>query len=223
MTTKFIITLSTLGLVTHLLFNPTLAEETTPPISGPQSSATAPPATTETVKPATDTATKSTESSAAKQLAPGSVKNPELETAVKGYIEAWQKKDFKTMRNYENWDGGTTLDEIGYIKALDTDFQIRTWQITQIKPEADTNNEFKVLVLIAHTPPKEVAAFIPAGQTVRSTLNQWWRKDGDKYVHLFNIERRNLLRYNAPGAVPPATDKNQKDDNAKPAEKTKTE
>ncbi len=223
MTTKLIITLSTLGLVTHLLFNPTLAEATTPPISGPQSST---PATTETAKSATDTATKSTaqeESSATKQLAPGSVKNPELETAVKGYIEAWQKKDFKTMRNYENWDGGTTLDEIGYIKALDTDFKIHTWKITQTKPEADSNNEFKVLVLTTHSPPKEVAAFIPAGQTVRSTLNQWWRKDGDKYVHLFNIERRNLLRHNTPGAIPPAIDDRKKDDNAKPAEKTKAE
>lgn len=217
MTTKFIITLSTLGLVTHLLFNPTLAEETTPPTPNPQPSATEKPATDTTAKPAAQE-----KSPATNKLAPGSVKNPELEAAVKGYIEAWQKKDFKTMRNYENWDEGTTLDEIGYIKALDTDFQIHTWKITQIKPEADTNNEFKVLVLIAHTPPKEVAAFIPAGQTVRSTLNQWWRKDGDKYVHLFNIERRNLLRYNAPGAVPP-TDNNKKDNNAKPAEKTKAE
>lgn len=189
-----ILTITSLYLGIHLLLNPTLtlAESTTPPptdkVQQPPSKETPPAQPSSTNNQTVDKATP-----AKKPPAPV-INNPALEKAVGGYIEAWQKKDYKTMYTYESWEGGETLDDIGYIKALDTNFTIHTWQITKVQPLNEQGDEFKVLVLVTHNPPTEIAAMVPAGQTVRSTLNQWWRKQGDKFVHQFNIERKTLLQ-----------------------------
>ncbi len=124
----------------------------------------------------------------------------ELKNTVSDYFKSWQNKDFKAMLTYENWEGGSPLDEIGYLKAIDTDFTIHQWQVTQIHPSKD-GGEYKVLILVTHNPPKQVAALLPPGKTVRSTLSQWWKQEGDKYVHLFNVERDRLLK---PMEQPPA-------------------
>lgn len=131
-----------------------------------------------------------------------SEKNPVLETTVRNYMEAWQKQDYKTMRSYESWEGGEELDETTYLKTRDTHFKIDTWKITRMFPSE--GNEYKVLVLITHNPPKEIASFVPMGQMVRSTLNLWWKKQGEKFVHLFHIERQRVLQTSPPPGTPPS-------------------
>lgn len=84
---------------------------------------------------------------------------------------------------------------------MDADFKIHEWKITQMKPV--DNGEYKVLVLVSHNVPKQVAAFVPPGKTVNSTLNQWWKKQGDKFVHLFHIERKRLMPTPPPTQLAP--------------------
>lgn len=127
-------------------------------------------------------------------------KNAVLEATVGKYMEAWQKQDYKTMRSYESWEGGEELDENNYLKTRDANFKIDTWKITKVFPAE--GNQYKVLVLITHNPPKEIAGFVPMGQMVRSTLNLWWTKQGEKFMHLFHIERQKLLQTAPPPGMP---------------------
>jgi len=141
--------------------------------------------------------TQAATSEEASKTSKAKIANPALETTVTHYMQAWQKQDYKSMRSYESWEGGQKLDEIGYLKTIDTDFKIHTWEITKMQPSQNPD-EYQVLVLVTHNPPKQIAAFVPLGRTVRSTLNQWWRRQGDKFVHLFHIERQRLLRPMSP-------------------------
>ncbi len=115
-----------------------------------------------------------------------------LKSAALNYAQAWHKQDFKTMYGYEDWEGGPTLDEAHYIRKFDIDFKIQDdLVITQVNPL--DNGEYNVLVLVSHNVSKRVAAFVPKGKTVKSTLNQIWKKKGNKFVHLFHIERERLM------------------------------
>lgn len=117
-------------------------------------------------------------------------KVPALESTVANYVTAWQKDDFKAMRQYENWEGGSELNETGYIQAFDSNFHITEWKITKVEDLGDA--QYKVLVLVTHTPPSQVASLLPAGKTVRSTLVQFWKKQGEQFVHQYNIEKQML-------------------------------
>jgi hypothetical protein len=117
-----------------------------------------------------------------------------LKSVVAQYVTAWQKQDFETMhRQFENWEGGEKLNMIKYIQSFDAKFQLQNWTITKIEP-AD-NNEYKVLVLVSHSLPAKIAALVNRNQTVKSTMVQWWRKEGDKFVHLFHIEQERHMKY----------------------------
>ena len=137
--------------------------------------------------PSTDKAQKK-EPSADK--APASGKR--FETTIDNYMKAWKKQDFKTMRDYESWEGGAELGEVKYIQSFDADFRVYNWNI--IKKEAIGNDEYKVWLLMDYNPPKQVASFLPPGKkTVRGTRIQYWKKQGDKFVHLFHIERKRFM------------------------------
>ncbi|MCK5878044.1 MAG: hypothetical protein KAG43_10440 [Candidatus Marithrix sp.] len=123
-------------------------------------------------------------------------KYPALKNTIADYMNAWQKQDLKTMRGYENWEGGDELNEIGYIKAFNTDLNISKWQITKVEELA--NNEYKILVLITHNPPAKIAPLVKKGLTVNSTLIQWWKKQDDKFVHLFHVERKRIKEMMSP-------------------------
>jgi len=127
--------------------------------------------------------------------------DPVLKTAVEDYTKAWQKRDFETMYDHEDWEGGMTLSQDKYAESFDADFKIHNWKITKAIPVKEQKDTYTVLVLITHNPPKQVAAFIPAGKTVRSTLRQWWQKKEGKFVHLFNIEREELAKMGMPPEV----------------------
>jgi hypothetical protein len=116
---------------------------------------------------------------------------PALKSAIDAYVKAWQAQDFKTMRGLESWEGGDEPSEIKYLQAFDADFHIYEWKITKLEPQAD--GQMKVLVLVSHNVNKQFAALAPDVKAVNSTLIQWWKKEGDKYVHLFNVERQNLM------------------------------
>ena len=113
-----------------------------------------------------------------------------LKETVSKYMKAQKAQDFKAMRPFENWEGGEVLDDVKYIQSFRRNFQIDQLKITRIKKEK--NGEYKVLVWVTHNPPKEFAAYIPQGKTVRSTLVQWWKKQDGKFLHLFHIERERL-------------------------------
>jgi hypothetical protein len=117
-------------------------------------------------------------------------KMPVLESTVGQYVSAWQKDDFKTMLRYENWEGGSELNEIAYIQSFDGGFHISEWKITKVEDLG--NDQYKVLVLITHTPPSQVASLIPEGRMVRSTLVQFWKKQGEQFVHQYNVEKQEL-------------------------------
>jgi len=119
---------------------------------------------------------------------------PEMVKAIGTYMDAWQKQDFATMHSLENWKSANPLNLTQYIQSFDSDFRVHSWKVTKIAKEG-VEGEHRVLVLITHNPPKQVAALIPAGKTVRSTLIQWWEQDKDKKVsHLFHVENRRLLK-----------------------------
>ncbi|MFK5969018.1 MAG: hypothetical protein QM487_02705 [Candidatus Marithrix sp.] len=119
-------------------------------------------------------------------------KHPALKNTIAGYMDAWKKQDFDTMYAYESWESGKQLKKgRDYLMSFRKDLQIHTWKVTKVKPL--DNNEYKVLVLISHNPPKRMMKFIKEGTTVNSTLNQWWKEQDGKFVHLLNLEReRNL-------------------------------
>ncbi len=146
---------------------------------------------------------------------------PALKSAIDGYVKAWQDQDFKTMRSLESWEGGDEPSEVKYLQAFDADFHIFEWKITRLEPQAD--GQMKVLVWISHNVNKQFAALAPNVKSVNSTLIQWWKKDGEKYVHLFNIERQNLMQMMP--QMPPSADKNKgTDDKTEPkAEEPKKE
>jgi hypothetical protein len=127
--------------------------------------------------------------------------DPVLKTAVEDYTKAWQKRDFDTMYGHEDWQGGATLKKDQYEQAFDADLKIHNWKVTRVLPMPDQKDTFIVLVLITHNPSKQVAAFVPPGLTVRSTLRQWWQKKEGKFVHLFNIEREELAKMGMPPEV----------------------
>lgn len=135
---------------------------------------------------------------------------PALKSAVEAYIKAWQDQDFKTMRSLESWEGGEEPSELRYLQAFDADFRIYEWKITRL--EAQENGQIKMLVWIKHNVNKQFSALAPDVKSVNSTLIQWWKKEGEKYVHLFNIERQNLMNM-MPSLpqTPPATDKEDGD------------
>jgi len=128
-------------------------------------------------------------------------KMPVLESTVGKYMEAWQKQEFNTMRGYESWEGGEELNEVKYIQSFDSNFKIHSWKVTKV--EKVENDEYQVLVLISHNPPKQVASMLPPGRTVNSTLIQWWKKQGDNFVHLLHLERKRLLQPSLPQPAQP--------------------
>ena len=125
---------------------------------------------------------------------------PNLETSVDNYMTAWQKQDFITMNQDESWEGGEELNNIQYIQSFESDFRIHNWKVTRMQ-EID-NDQYKVLILIRHTLPKQIAGFLPPGHTVRSTRLQWWKKQGDKFVHLYHIENQKLIELIVPQQPP---------------------
>lgn len=116
---------------------------------------------------------------------------PDLSKTVNEYMAAWQKYEFDKMEPYENFAGGENLSGFHYMQTFDANFGLSEWKITRI--QAQENDEFLVLVLVQHNPPKHVAQFVPKGKKVRSTLRQYWKKQGDGYVHLFHVEKQRLL------------------------------
>jgi hypothetical protein len=114
-----------------------------------------------------------------------------LKKIVGDYFAAWQKHDYKAMWPLENWEGGEKLDEIKYIQSFDANFKLHSW--TPTKVEVNNNNEYKVLVLISHNLPANIAALVGKDRAVNSTVVQWWKKQGDTFVHLYNLERERAM------------------------------
>jgi hypothetical protein len=115
----------------------------------------------------------------------------ELKKTVGAYMAAWEKEEYDKMQPYESFEGGKELKAFHYIQSFTPDFGLSNWQVSKIKPEA--NDEYLVLVMVMHNPPKQIATRLPEGKKVRSTLRQYWKKQGDSYVHLFHIEKQRLL------------------------------
>ena len=122
---------------------------------------------------------------------PGSEATLKLETTVEAYMTAWKKQDFATMLTYEDWAGGNKLTLVQYIQSFEANYNIQDWKVMRMQDVE--NNEYKVLILVRHSPPKQVAAFLPEGKMVKSTRYQWWQKQGDKFVHLYHIETKKLI------------------------------
>jgi len=131
----------------------------------------------------------------AKKAVPSEKPSPDitlLKETVSKYIIAQKKQDFKAMRSFESWEGGDVLDDVKYIQSFRSNFQIEQWKITQMKL---IDGEYRVFIWVTHNPPKEMAGYLAPGKTVRSTLVQWWKKQNDKFVHLFHIERKRLMKW----------------------------
>ena len=124
---------------------------------------------------------------------------PALVATVSQYVEAWQKQDFKTMRGFESWAEGPELNEVDYIRKFDADFQMHEWKVTKVDPQKE-EGVYRVLVLVSHNLPKQIASLIPNGgeKKVKSTISQLWKKQGDKFIHLFNIERAQTMQFSTP-------------------------
>ncbi|MEK7990398.1 MAG: hypothetical protein VSS52_005280, partial [Thiotrichaceae bacterium] len=114
----------------------------------------------------------------------------DLEEAVGNYMSLWSKQDIRAMYKLENWEGGEELDEISYIQEFKKDLEIYDWRVSLVQQEG--GGVHKVLIVIKHNPPKHVRAFVAKGIKLSSTLSQWWKKDGDKYAHLYNVEQQRL-------------------------------
>ncbi|OQW93667.1 MAG: hypothetical protein BWK79_09925 [Beggiatoa sp. IS2] len=127
--------------------------------------------------------------------------DPNFKKTVEDYMKSWKEGNFKIMYHHEDWEGGATIAQDKYAETFDADFKIHEWEITRTLPIEDRKDAYKVLVLIKHNPSKQVAAFVPPGMTVRSTLRQWWQKKDDKFVHLFNVERAELAKLGMPPEV----------------------
>jgi len=115
-----------------------------------------------------------------------------LKSVVAEYVAAWQKEDFETMLQFENWEKGEKLSLIKYIQSFDAKFSIKEWQITKVEPA--NNNEYEVLVLVSHNLPEKIVALV-GNKMVKSTMRQWWRKEGEKFVHLFFIEQERHMQF----------------------------
>ena len=214
---QFVMTLSGLCLGLSLLFNYSVAEVDTPAKTPPVKDSVAEvdtpaktPPVSEEVAPKAAPAPDDKAKSSPKPVLPKKPqllgKMPLLEKTVAEYVTAWQKEDFKAMRPVENWEGGDALGETKYIQNFKADFKIETWKITKIE-KAKGKDEYKVLVLISHNMPKHIVALVSKGKnTVNSTLVQWWKKEGDKFVHLFHIERDRIM---SPFTSPPADSKSK--------------
>lgn len=124
---------------------------------------------------------------------------PALVASVSQYVEAWQKQDFKTMRGFESWAEGPEWNEVDYIRKFDADFQMHEWKVTKVDPQKE-EGVYRVLVLVSHNLPKQIASLIPNGgdKKVKSTIAQLWKKQGDKFIHLFNIERSQTMQFATP-------------------------
>ncbi|EDN67949.1 secreted protein [Beggiatoa sp. PS] len=167
---RLAITLSSLCLGMGLLFNHSIA-------SVADEATSVPPA-----------APAKTEVPPAKKTPPEMVL---LKETVAKYVIAWRNRDFKAMRLFENWEEGEELDDIKYIQSFNADFAIDEWKITRIAK--GENDEYQVLVWITHNVPKDAPTFVPRNKKLRSTLVQWWKKQGGQFVHLFHIENKRLL------------------------------
>jgi hypothetical protein len=166
---RFTVTLSSLVLGMSLLFNHSIADEATSAEQTQQ-------------PPAKEKAAPS------KKLSPDTVSLIEI---VGKYVEAWHNKDFDAMRLFENWEGGKELGRVEYIQSFSSSFKVHTWKVTKIGTLG--TDRYQVLVLITHNVPDDIAGLVPPGKTVRSTLLQWWKKEGDKFMHLYNIEKQELM------------------------------
>lgn len=124
---------------------------------------------------------------------------PALVATVSQYVEAWQKQDFKTMRGFESWAEGPEWNEVDYIRKFDADFHMHEWKVTKVDPQKE-EGVYRVLVLVSHNLPKQIASLIPNGneKKVKSTISQLWKKQGDKFIHLFNIERAQTMQFATP-------------------------
>lgn len=119
-----------------------------------------------------------------------------LKENVGKYMTAWQEIDYKTMYGLESWEGGEKLGDMKYIQEFNADFKIYEWKITYIKRLEE--DHYKVLVLVYHNPdqkfmmqiPKDKKADIPKDIKLRSTMRQWWKKQGDQFVRLFYKSRQ---------------------------------
>lgn len=127
----------------------------------------------------------------------------DLVKTVQNYMTAWKKQDYSAMQKYESFDQDKKLELHEYIRAFDGNFGIGEWRVTRVFPELGQNEEYRVLVWLTHNPTGRVASFFSKGKKVRSTLTQWWRKQDDKYVHLYHVERRRLMNMKPP--MPKAT------------------
>ncbi|MDM8557707.1 hypothetical protein [Candidatus Parabeggiatoa sp. HSG14] len=165
---RFAATLSSLVLGMSLLFNHSIADEAT---------------SVEKTQPPPATAKSS------KKLSPDAALL--IETVGK-YMEAWHNKDFEAMRFFESWEGGKELGRVEYIQSFAASFKVHTWKVTKIGTLGV--DKYQLLVLITHSVPADIAGLVPMGKTVRSTLLQWWKKEGDKFVHLYNIEKQELMK-----------------------------
>ncbi|HIE02568.1 MAG TPA: hypothetical protein EYP59_20160 [Thiotrichaceae bacterium] len=178
-----------------LLFNPCVADEATPipaetmPQSAEQQETVVPEKSSPNEE--AETALKEDEP---EEPSPNEV--PEitlLKDTVGEYITAWQDEDFKTLRGFESWEGCLKgeLNEVDYIQSFKDKSRFQKWQITKVINEQ--NNQYKVLILVSSDAlPPRIAAIV-GNKTIKSTLPQWWKKQGDRFVHLFHIERKNLL------------------------------
>ena len=131
---------------------------------------------------------------------------PELAKTVSAYMDAWQKEEFDKMQGFESFEGGEDLKGFHYMQTFDAQFGLSEWQLANVQELED--DRYLVLVMIKHNPPAHVRALIPQGQKVRSTLRQYWKKQGDTYVHLFHVEKEKLMGPmmkgpEMPGAQPP--------------------
>ncbi len=177
-----------------LLFNPCVADEATPI---PAETMPQPAVQQETVVPEKKSPNKDAET-ALQEVEPEEPSLNEAEIAllkdtVGEYITARQEEDFKTLRGFESWEGCRIgeLNEVDYIQSFKDKSRFQKWQITKVINEQ--NNQYKVLILVSSDAlPPRIAAIV-GNKTIKSTLPQWWKKQGDRFVHLFHIERKKLL------------------------------
>jgi hypothetical protein len=179
-----------------LLFNPCVAQEATP------ISLETPP---QTVVPENPSPNKAAET-ALEEVEPEKPSLNEAEMAllkdtVGKYITAWQAKDYKTLIGFESWEGcalGELNEEEKYekYKSFKRGITFQNWKITKVIDES--NDQYKVLILISrNTLPPRIAAIV-GNKSIKSTLPQSWKKQGDRFVHLFHIERKKMTLHPKP-------------------------
>lgn len=118
--------------------------------------------------------------------------NQALLQSVNAYMEAWQKKDYSAMYKMETIDEKTKVDLPIYIGSFDPNFTMDSWKVT--KSEKETNGEYRILIIIKHKPPMRLAAMLPKGKLVSSTLIHWWKKDKKNYLHVYDASKMRLFK-----------------------------